>query len=150
MTEVERLQNEIKELEAQNGKRNIYIATGAVLGGVVGFLATRKSGTTIKITGTIASALVIGGVFWFVTKKKATNRNEQIATKKQAITNLQKPLFNPSVIPAPEPAPKPKAFPTDKGIKPELNVDVNKNGIPDYLESKPAVASSMTGHPSMM
>ena len=153
MTRAEQLQAEIKELETQNGKRKIVIATGVAVGATVGFLATRKSDTTMKMLSIAGSGLILGLVVFMATKKKADNRNTQIAEKKQALTDAQKPLFNPSVIPAgptPAPTPAPKAFPTDKGIDPGLNVDVNKNGVPDYLEPKANVKSSMTGHPSMM
>jgi hypothetical protein len=153
MTRAEQLQAEIKELEMQNGKRKIVIGTSVAVGATIGFLATRKASTTIKMITSAGSGLLLGLGVFMTTKKKAENRKAQIAEKKQSLTDAQKPLFNPSVIPAgpaPAPTPAPKAFPTDKGIDPTLNVDVNKNGIPDYLEPKSNVKNSMTGHPSMM
>lgn len=150
MTQVEKLQAEIKELEVQNAKRNTTIVVSGIVGATVGFLVTRKASIVMKITAIAGAGLVLGGATFFITKKKTANRNAQIATKKDAIAALQKPIVNPPVVPRPEPAPiapAPKAFPTDTGIKPELNVDVNKNGVPDYLEMP---KSNMSGHPAMV
>ena len=147
MTQVEKLQAEIKELEVQNAKRNTTIVVSGIVGATVGFLVTRKASIAMKITAIAGAGLVLGGATFFITKKKTANRNAQIATKKDAIAALQKPIFNPPIGPAPAPSPLPKAFPTDTGIKPELNVDVNKNGVPDYLEMP---KSNMSGHPAMV
>lgn len=157
MTQVEKLQAEIKELEVQNAKRNTVIVVSTLVGATTGFLATSKSSTGMKIAATIGAGLVIGGAIFFVTKKKTENRNAQIATKKDAIaaiqngfTDMKNPMPKPAPGPKPAPvSPEPKAFPTDQGIKPELNVDVNKNGIPDYLEPAMNTKSNMSGHPAM-
>lgn len=80
-------EQDIKDLKAQQTKRNLVIAGYMVVGAVGGYLLSRafKLNVWQKATVTIVGSLALGGSVLLLTKKKAKARKEAIKTKKQTL-----------------------------------------------------------------
>ena len=80
-------EQDIKDLKAQQRKRNLVIAGYMVVGAVGGYFLGRyfKLATWKKVSATVLGSLVFGGTVYLVTKPKAKKRKENIKTKQQTL-----------------------------------------------------------------
>jgi uncharacterized Rossmann fold enzyme len=80
-------EQDIKDLKAQQRKRNLVIAGYMVVGAVGGYIVGRylKLATWKKVSATVLGSLVFGGTVYLVTKPKAKRRKENIKSKQQTL-----------------------------------------------------------------
>ena len=80
-------EQDIKDLKAQQRKRNLVVFGYMVVGAVGGYLIGKylKLSPLKKATVTIVGSLALGGSVLLLTKKKAQARKESIKTKKQTL-----------------------------------------------------------------
>lgn len=82
-----KIEEDIKELQAQQRKRNMVIASYVVIGAIGGYFLGRslKLTTWAKVYTTVGGSLLLGGTTYLLTKSKAERRNASIAEKQKAL-----------------------------------------------------------------
>jgi len=82
-----KVEQDIKDLKAQQRKRSMVIAGYVVLGAVGGYVLGRslKLTTWAKVYTTLGGSLLLGGATYFITKAKAERRKASIEEKEQML-----------------------------------------------------------------
>jgi len=82
-----KVEQDIKDLKAQQRKLNMVIAGYVVLGAAGGYILGRslKLTTWAKVYTTLGGSLLFGGATYFLTKAKAERRKASIQEKEQKL-----------------------------------------------------------------